>query len=129
MRVKELFFAFIALVLLSISFEAQAQMPDDCKRDLNKLTKTRNPHHKLLVVLENCIRKKKDGERLISKAKAQGFEQLLFHCFVVNDENRRLCAEEYIYDRSRGRIFFHANLNGAPFPVLVEVVYQAMLGY
>lgn len=129
MRFKELIFAFFALALLGISFEAQADMPDDCKQEVNELIKTRNPHHKLLIALENCVRKKADGERVISQAEDQGFKQLLFHCFVVNDENRQLCSEDYIYDRDRGIVYFHADLNGAPFPTVVQVVYRALLGY
>lgn len=129
MRFKDLILAFFALALLAISFEAQADMPNDCKEEVKELNKTRNPHHKLLIALENCVRKKVDGERVISQAEDQGFQQLLFHCFVVNDENRELCASDYVYDRDKGIIFFHADLNGAPFPTLVQVIYRALLGY
>lgn len=128
MRLKEFFLTLLALSLLVISFEAHAQMPDDCKESVSKM-KTRNPHHKLLIALEGCVRKKEDGPRVISRARDLGMTQLLFHCFVVNDDNRRICSEDYIYERETGTIYFHANFNGASFPELVSLVYQAVLGY
>ena len=129
MRLKDLVLTFFALALLVISFEAHAQMPEDCRPELKSFKKAYNPHHKLLIAKENCVRKKEDGERVISQAEDQGLRQLLFHCFVVNDENRNLCSQDFVYDREQGIIFFNARLNGASFPTVVQKVYEAILGY
>jgi|GEM_PF-6448570 hypothetical protein len=129
MRLKDLVLTFFALSLLVISFEAHAQMPEDCQQKSEVFKKTANPHHKLLIAKENCVRKKEDGERVISQAEDQGLKQLLFHCFVVNDENRNTCSQDFVYDRESGIIFFHARLNSAPFSTVVQQVYEAILGY
>lgn len=88
-----------------------------------------NPHHRLTIALENGVRALPGGEQLIDRARAEGLEYLLFHCFVVNDQNRSLCAEEYIIDREAQTVFFHGDYHGADFDDLVLIVEEALRSY
>lgn len=88
-----------------------------------------NPHHRLTIALENGVRALPGGSTLVDRAREQGLEYLLFHCFVVNDSNAQICQQDYVIDQDAQTIFFHANYHGADFEDLVLLLEQALVNY
>lgn len=88
-----------------------------------------NPHHRLTIALENGVRALAGGDALVDRARAAGLEYLLFHCFVVNDQNQDLCSEDFVIDRSAHTVFFHGDYHGADFDDLVLIVEEALRVY
>lgn len=88
-----------------------------------------NPHHRLTIALENGVRSLAGGDTLVNRAREKGLEYLLFHCFVVNEENLNVCQQDYIIDENAQTIFFHADYHGASFEDLVLLLEQALQDY
>lgn len=115
MSLKDVLFAFVAIAFLTFSFEAQANY---------------NPHHRLTIAMENGVRQMNGGSELIEQARSRGLDLLLFHCFVVNEENEKVCENDFVYNREEGQILFHADFHGsASFEELSNLVYEALLGF
>lgn len=82
-----------------------------------------NPHHKLTIALAN-IEQTSYGQELVQQARDLGATQFLFHCA---DTYEAECSN--LVHLTPETIFFHFDLHGSSFEVLVDSVVYGLKQY